>query len=75
MVRSSASAGLLVLTIGVASAAKVYSVHKPSDNSKVGVPFDGFVSYSIEFSSFPEFAGKCAAASRHSRSSTLIQRT
>lgn len=30
----------------------------PASSGAVGQPFDGYVSYSIEFSSFPEFAGK-----------------
>lgn len=29
----------------------------PKSAGEIGQPFDGFVSYSIEFSSFPEFAG------------------
>lgn len=29
-----------------------------ADEITTGTPLDGFVSYSIEFSSFPEFAGK-----------------
>lgn len=56
----SASLGLWIFTTGCVSAANVYSVHKPPEDSKAGAPFDGFVSYSIEFSSFPEFAGEPA---------------
>lgn len=29
-----------------------------ADDITTGAPLDGFVSYSIEFSSFPDFAGK-----------------
>lgn len=44
--------------LGAASsvAADVYTV--PSQPNANGEPFDGFVSYSIEFASFPDFAGK-----------------
>lgn len=48
----------LVALLGAASSvsAQVYTV--PSRPNPKGEPLDGFVSYSIEFSSFPEFAGK-----------------
>ncbi|KND92840.1 Beta-glucuronidase, partial [Tolypocladium ophioglossoides CBS 100239] len=51
--------GLLAL-IGAAApvAARTYKV--PSKPSTSGEPLDGFVSYSIEFSSFPDFAGTCS---------------
>lgn len=48
------SQALLVSGAAVASTAS-YDV--PSTPNKVGKPLEGFVSYSIEFSSFPEFAG------------------
>ncbi|KAL7823636.1 glycoside hydrolase family 79 protein [Trichoderma gracile] len=49
--------GALVALLGAASSvsAQVYTV--PSQPNPKGEPLDGFVSYSIEFSSFPEFAG------------------
>lgn len=48
----------LVTLLGAASsaAADVYTV--PSQPNANGEPLDGFVSYSIEFASFPDFAGK-----------------
>ena len=48
----------LVALLGAASsvAADVYTV--PSQPNANGEPLDGFVSYSIEFASFPDFAGK-----------------
>ncbi|PKK52485.1 hypothetical protein CI102_3198 [Trichoderma harzianum] len=47
----------LVTLLGAASsaAADVYTV--PSQPNANGEPLDGFVSYSIEFASFPDFAG------------------
>ncbi|KAL6879248.1 glycoside hydrolase family 79 protein [Trichoderma novae-zelandiae] len=47
----------LVALLGAASSvsAQVYAV--PSQPNPKGEPLDGFVSYSIEFASFPEFAG------------------
>jgi hypothetical protein len=57
--------------LGAASsvAADVYTV--PSQPNANGEPFDGFVSYSIEFSSFPDFAGKLAI-SRQPHQSEII---
>lgn len=48
----------LVTLLGAASsaAADVYTV--PSQPNANGEPLDGYVSYSIEFASFPDFAGK-----------------
>lgn len=50
--------GTVFALLGAASsvAADVYTV--PSQPNANGEPFDGFVSYSIEFASFPDFAGK-----------------
>lgn len=39
--------------------AEIYAV--PRSSGSIGEPFDGYVSYSIEFSSFPEFAGNKSA--------------
>lgn len=59
--------------LGAASsvAADVYTV--PSQPNANGEPFDGFVSYSIEFSSFPDFAGKLPFSSSHSHQSESIE--
>lgn len=43
------------LAIGVQAGPDAYPV--PLKANPDGQPFDGFVSHSIEFSSFPEFAG------------------
>ncbi|EGR49630.1 glycoside hydrolase family 79 [Trichoderma reesei QM6a] len=53
MLTHSALVALLGATSSVS--AQVYTV--PSQPNPKGEPLDGFVSYSIEFSSFPEFAG------------------
>lgn len=47
-----------LLSAASSVAADVYTV--PSQPNANGEPFDGFVSYSIEFSSFPDFAGKAS---------------
>lgn len=44
-----------LLASGAAVASPAYDV--PTTPNKLGKPLEGFVSYSIEFSSFPEFAG------------------
>ncbi|UNI24259.1 hypothetical protein JDV02_010022 [Purpureocillium takamizusanense] len=50
------SGGLLALASAATTvAAEAYTV--PAKANPLGEPFDGFVSYSLEFSSFPEFAG------------------
>ncbi|KAM0450911.1 hypothetical protein ACHAO4_006303 [Trichoderma viride] len=53
--------GTVFALLGAASsvAADVYTV--PSQPNANGEPFDGFVSYSIEFASFPDFAGNKSA--------------
>lgn len=56
MVRIVLLAGALVTTVALAD---VYNV--PAAMNKIGQPLDGFVSYSIEFASFPEFAGLLAS--------------
>ncbi|KAJ3499396.1 hypothetical protein NLG97_g376 [Lecanicillium saksenae] len=43
--------------VAAAAAAPVDSYEVPASVNKLGQPFEGFVSYSIEFASFPEFAG------------------
>lgn len=59
--------GTVFALLGVASsvAADVYTV--PSQPNANGEPFDGFVSYSIEFASFPDFAGKLPTISISSK--------
>lgn len=49
-------AGALASTVALAD---MYNV--PAAMNKFGQPLDGFVSYSIEFASFPEFAGLLAS--------------
>ncbi|GJN67409.1 glycoside hydrolase family 79 protein [Purpureocillium lilacinum] len=50
------SGGLLTLAAAATVvAADTYNV--PAKANPLGEPFDGFVSYSLEFSSFPDFAG------------------
>lgn len=50
-------AGLAAALVGAVSqvAAETYAV--PTTANKIGQPFEAFVSYSLEFSSFPEYAG------------------
>lgn len=55
------------LAMGVQAGSDVYPV--PLKANPDGQPFDSFVSHSIEFSSFPEFAGmsnrfQCCTVSR-----------
>lgn len=45
------------IAIGAGMAA-ADSFEIPASSGAIGQPFDGYVSYSIEFSSFPEFAGE-----------------
>lgn len=51
-----------LLALSGSAAAKIVSDASPSlsVNAKIlqGQPLDGFVSFSIEFASFPDFAGK-----------------
>lgn len=52
---------LEILLSIVLHAAGLVAVRYPvgqSPASTAGEPFDGFVSYSIEFASFPDFAGE-----------------
>jgi hypothetical protein len=47
---------LPVVIHAVGSAAARYAIDTTTTN--ISEPFEGFVSYSIEFSSFPDFAGE-----------------
>jgi hypothetical protein len=58
-----------LLSAASSVAADVYTV--PSQPNANGEPFDGFVSYSIEFSSFPDFAGKDIASSQSHQSEPI----
>ncbi|POR38839.1 Beta-glucuronidase [Tolypocladium paradoxum] len=51
------SRGGLLALVGAASSVAASTYKVPSKPGIGGEPFDGFVSYSIEFSSFPDFAG------------------
>lgn len=46
---------MLVGAPGLA-AADLFTI--PSSPNKIGRPLDGYVSYTLEFSSFPDFAGQ-----------------
>lgn len=63
--------GTVFALLGAASsvAADVYTV--PSQPNANGEPFDGFVSYSIEFASFPDFAGKLPISSQSHQSEPI----
>lgn len=56
------------LTYAAGSTAAQYAINPTGTNASQ--PFDGFVSYSIEFSSFPDFAGKCDTSSDEQTSRT-----
>ncbi|KHN98698.1 glycoside hydrolase family 79 protein [Metarhizium album ARSEF 1941] len=58
------SAIVVALSGAVAAAAETFDV--PSNPSVSGQPLDGFVSYSIEFSSFPDYAGNLSHPNTYS---------
>ncbi|ETS74799.1 hypothetical protein PFICI_13283 [Pestalotiopsis fici W106-1] len=67
---------MLVITVFLACAGialadvRSLSLNIKAEDITTGTPLDGFVSYSIEFSSFPDFAGSSAAPNEFSN--TLI---
>jgi len=67
------SGGLLTLAAAATVvAADTYNV--PAKANPLGEPFDGFVSYSLEFSSFPDFAGSSTYTPTPLRMSTSSPR-
>lgn len=53
-------------------AAVTYSLNPSAPASNVSDPFDGFVSYSIEFSSFPDFAGETTTVARQCQTGSNV---
>lgn len=64
-----ATIAMLVITVFLACAAaalgqvRTLPLSINAEDTNIGAPLDGFVSYSIEFSSFPDYAGMLSSVS------------